>query len=568
MVLRISKIACLVTYIALLQLALVSGASADERITDDYIALVFEAEHDDNRDERWVLMNASTPAQENDPDANHSDGAVGGAYIELLPDIRVTHEDEFGPPEMPSIWHQPSDDGPVAYYTMNFPEAGRYYVHIRAFSTGTEDNGIHVGVNNDWPLSGRKMQFCSAGKGWTWSGKQRDSGGAGSCGVKKTIWITVPEAGVNTFKMAPREDGFEADRIMLIKDLSDNTRICSPSGEDGISCVNGTLENVDDIVDMAVTSMTSATEIGLESSVLVSVVVRNEDGYDSAEDVVLTVGEGIGNLWDAVELPAGCEVDGSAISCDLGTVTPSNRGEEGNTEFEFTFEPLQSGTLEIPVSVATSSVDGDQDNDFVSPSVTVADDESSLSSLSLQIADENLTWQSNVETRVVATASNSGPGDAESVVLSISVPVGLTVGAMPTSCVGTTNIQCSFDSVAASSQVSVEFGITPTDVGLYSVSVAATASNHNGATPANTIIVRVEDDTADVDTTQVNTTDGDTTEVEVDTGDVTNVLSKKSGGGALVWWTLMLLTLALYMRQIHVARVGRRMRLTASSHIS
>lgn len=557
MVLQISRLFSLVAYGALVQMALISGASADERITDDYIALVFEAEDDDTRGERWILMNASTPEQENDPDANHSDGAGGGAYIELLPDMRVTHEDEFGPPT--AIWNV-TGSGPKAEYTMNFPEAGRYYVHIRAYSTGTEDNGIHVGINDTWPQSGARMQFCTAGLGWQWSGKQRDSGGNGACGAKKTIWVTVAEAGEQTFMISAREDGFEADRIMLIKDLSDNTRICSPTGADDINCVNGSLENIDEVVDMAVSSTISQTEIPLASSVLLSIVVRNNDGYDRASDVILNVAEGVGTQWNAVDLPEGCDIDGTSISCSLGAVSPSAPGEEGNTEYEITLEPLQSGELEIPVSIETSSVDGDQNNDAANQSVNVTDDGSNLSALSLQLADANLTWVSEVETRVVAVASNSGPGDATDVVLSISVPAGLSMSSLPAECTGTTEIECSYDTIAADGQISLDFGITPAAAGLYSVTVAANASNLNGEAASSSIIVSVED--ADGGDTGADTGGGDTADVTDGSTDspveTNSPVASKSSSGALAWWSLLFLTFALYMRQIHLSRKGRR----------
>lgn len=549
MVLRISKILGVVAFGALLQLALLSGASADERITEDYIALVFEAEGDDTRAERWVLMNSSTPEQDNDPDGNHSDGAVGGAYIELLPDMRVTSEDTFGPPT--AIWHEPGD-GPEAEYTMNFPEAGRYYVHIRAYSTGTEDNGIHVGIDNDWPMSGRRMQFCTAGQGWQWSGRQRNSGGAGPCGAKKTIWITVDEPGDHTFKITPREDGFEADRIMLIKDLSGNTRICSPSGSDDITCVDGSLENIDEVADMAVSMTVDQTEIDFGSSVVVSIVVRNDDGYDSASNVELRIAEGIRSQWNPVDLPENCDIDGTSLSCDLGTVTPSWAGEEGNTEIEITLESLQAGVFEIPVSISTSSVDGSQSNDTANLSVTVTDTGGELSSLSLQFEDANLTWQSNVETRVAAVASNSGPADAANVGLSISVPAGLTLSSLPAECTGTTEVQCNYQTIEADDQVSVDLGITPVAAGLYSLSVTANAGNLNGDAITSSIIVDVVE--ANAGNESENGTNAPVT--------------GGSKGGALVWWTLMLLTFALYMRQIHASRVGRRTRLTISGHVS
>ena len=78
-------------------------AEAEVRFDTDYIAIVIEAEDHSTREDRWILTDATTPAQEQDPDGNHSDGAVGGVYLELLPDVRVTHDDPFGPPT--AIWN-------------------------------------------------------------------------------------------------------------------------------------------------------------------------------------------------------------------------------------------------------------------------------------------------------------------------------------------------------------------------------------------------------------------------------------------------------------------------------
>lgn len=486
MVLLVSRFKSLIAWVVLAQLAWVSGVVAETRITDDYIALVVEAENDETRGERWVLMDSETGTQENDPDGNHSDGAAGGAYIELLPDMRVTHDDEFGPPT--AYWDIPGT-GPQAVYPMTFPEAGRYYVHIRAFSTGTEDNGIHVGLNDDWPQSGARMQFCTAGTGWQWSGRQRDSGGLGPCGAKKTIWVTVEEPGEHRFMISAREDGFEADKIMLIKDLTDNTRICSPSGEDDITCVAGSLENADDVVDMEVTSTATASEITINGSVDVAVVVRNDDGYDAATNVALTLPVNIGTLWNVVSMSEGCEAEGADIVCDIGYVSPS--GPEGEKDFEFTLEPLQAGELAIPIAVSTDSVDGTQGNDSADLSVVV-DDAETLAELSWAWNDQSLTWEAEMETTVVATVSNAGPAAADNVVVSVSIPAGLSVSNMPTECSGVSELVCSFATIALSDPTDLSLGITPATEGMYSISVSADAANLSGDAVSSTIIVDVQ----------------------------------------------------------------------------
>lgn len=543
MVLRIAKLAMSWVVLILAQWALVPNVLADTRTDTDYIALVVEAEDHSSKGERWVLTEPTTPAQENDPDANHSDQAVGQAYLELLPDTRVTHADEFGPPT--AMWNQPGA-GPKASYPMNFPEAGRYYVHLRAFSTGTEDNGIHIGLNNEWPDSGARMQFCTAGKGWSWSGRQRDSGGMGSCGAKKTIWITVEEAGEHVFMISGREDGFEVDRIMLIKDLSDNTRICSPSGADDIVCKNGKLENVDDVVNMEVTIESEVGLARIDEVVTVSVYVRNRDGYDTAKDVVLNLDLNLGTVWDTVTVDEGCEVDGTAITCDLGQVAPS--GPEDEKLFEFTLQPLQSGVLEIPAQVTTSSVDGSQANDTASLSLDISD-EGTLSKLTAQWVSANVSWVNGVETLLQVDVNNIGVAAATDVVISLTVANGLSITTRPQACSGTATLQCDVQEIAVDGSVRFELGITPSQTGMHSASVLATASNLDGADSSNSIIVSVVEP-AVPDTETDNEADNESGS-GTDTGSQESPSTSATGtssSGAFSVWLFMLLVMTLYAR--------------------
>ena len=89
-------------------------------------------------------------------DSNHSLNASGKAYIEILPDTRVTHEDKLIVGENFS-----NEAGKMAiiHYKVKINNPGRYYVWLRAFSTGSEDNGVHVGLNGKWPDHGQRMQW-------------------------------------------------------------------------------------------------------------------------------------------------------------------------------------------------------------------------------------------------------------------------------------------------------------------------------------------------------------------------------------------------------------------------
>lgn len=163
----------------------------------------------------WYITRPNeTPSVGPDPDPNHSSTAVGKAYIEGLPDTHVTMGDEL----IPGVNHfGKAGTGPRVDYRVVFSKVGRYFVRVRARPTGSEDNSVHVGINGDWPTSGERVQWCGRRDQWTWSGKQRDSGGV-VCGVENTISIIVPTEGEHTISFSMREDGFEFDRFVLTTD--------------------------------------------------------------------------------------------------------------------------------------------------------------------------------------------------------------------------------------------------------------------------------------------------------------------------------------------------------------
>lgn len=182
--------------------------------------VAFEAEHFTTNDDQgtpraWYLTaEGSIPGVTPDPDEPHHESASGGAYLEGLPDTRVTHDD---PIRNGDSFFDNGGEGPLLTYRVVFTTPGRYYVHARAYSTGTEDNGVHVGIDDTWPSSGRRIQWCAGKNRWTWSSAQRDSGGS-ACGEEHTISIDVPTAGEHLVHLSMREDGFELDKVILTMD--------------------------------------------------------------------------------------------------------------------------------------------------------------------------------------------------------------------------------------------------------------------------------------------------------------------------------------------------------------
>ena len=152
---------------------------------------------------KWVIVS----------DGAHSKGAGGDAYVEVLPDTRTTHDDELVRGE--NFTNEPGVMA-VLEYDVSITNPGRYFVWVRAYSTGTEDNGIHVGIDGSWPDSGQRMQWCEGKHDWTWASKQRTA--EQHCGVPGLIWLDIDEPGRHTVMFSMREDGFEMDAWVLTSD--------------------------------------------------------------------------------------------------------------------------------------------------------------------------------------------------------------------------------------------------------------------------------------------------------------------------------------------------------------
>lgn len=154
----------------------------------------------------WHLVSANlTPLAGPDSDPVHLEGASENAYLELLPDAR--QKDEDGINSKTSIYGEGGKAAVLSYFVF-LEKAGTYYVWVRALAIDGDDNTIHVGIDNTWPESGKKMMF--QGKEWKWSNTQRDT--------KAPISIAVDKPGKHEIMISMREDGCEIDRIFICSD--------------------------------------------------------------------------------------------------------------------------------------------------------------------------------------------------------------------------------------------------------------------------------------------------------------------------------------------------------------
>ena len=148
-----------------------------------------------------------------DGDPTHLAGTGGNAYLEILPDTRRTHADKL----KKGINFSPeAGQMAVLHYPVYFENTGTYYVWVRAYSTGSEDNGLHVGLDGKWPESGQRLQWCEGKQTWRWDSKQRTE--QQHCGEPGKIFLEVNKPGLHTVLFSMREDGFEFDRWLITTD--------------------------------------------------------------------------------------------------------------------------------------------------------------------------------------------------------------------------------------------------------------------------------------------------------------------------------------------------------------
>jgi hypothetical protein len=182
---------------------------------EGFLEVEAEAFHNNSNNEsprKWYVISHENTAPF-EKSTNHAATASGQSYIEALPDTRVTHGDALIQGE--NFFPVPGTGGIVSYKVkINTP--GKYYVWVKAYSSGPEDNGLHVGIDGEWPETGQRIQLCEGKNKWTWSSAQRVP--ENHCGVPQTITIEFDKAGEHIVSFSMREDGFELDKFILAMD--------------------------------------------------------------------------------------------------------------------------------------------------------------------------------------------------------------------------------------------------------------------------------------------------------------------------------------------------------------
>jgi hypothetical protein len=167
---------------------------------------------------KWYIIDEKFKSTLKDADVSHAKTASKKKYLEILPDTRQTHDDKL-------IRKENFNNNPgmaVVHYKVKISTPGRYYVWAKAFSTGPEDNGVHVGIDGKWPDSGKRMQWCKGKRTWYWESKQRTK--EIHCGIENAIYLDIKKGGEHIIQFSMREDGFEMDEWLMTTDKNYNPR--------------------------------------------------------------------------------------------------------------------------------------------------------------------------------------------------------------------------------------------------------------------------------------------------------------------------------------------------------
>ncbi|OED42357.1 hypothetical protein AB833_06810 [Chromatiales bacterium (ex Bugula neritina AB1)] len=424
-------------------------------ISADFIAIRLEAENYSSKTGGWTLTSPSdVPAIQPDPDPPHNDTASGQANMELLPDSRVTDHDEIIAGE--NFWGNPGP-GPQLNYKVDIPEAGRYLVYVKAYSTGTEDNGIHVGLNGTKPESGARIQLCSK-HGWFWTSGQRTA--ANHCGVTKTIYLDITTPGVNEITLYAREDGFEVDQILLLQETHDGSLNCFPQYNDILRCadaVTNALVSTTEIpispvsdgnvvtpqppspkVDLDISIAASASSYRVGDNISYQLDLANNDADNSATNTAVTI-----------LLPSGlsfvsssdCTGNGNSLTCELGELSPR---ESRSFRVDASIDAI--GNHRVDASATSDQDEASNANNMDSSSISVTTHKPDFDA-AIEIARATNSIAVGDKPRYLINVSNVGLQSLAGTAVTLPEVEGISWTDLPSNCSGETIVSCTVNSL-------------------------------------------------------------------------------------------------------------------------
>ncbi len=464
----------------------------------DFVAVRIEAENYTSKSDGWTLTSDSNiPDIQPDPDPPHNSTASGLANMELLPDTRVTDHDTVT--NGVNFWGNPGP-GPFLEYKVDVPEPGRYLVYVKSYSTGTEDNGIHVGINNTTPASGARIQLCSK-HGWFWTAGQRTA--EQHCGVAKSIFVDIAVAGVNQIKFFAREDGFELDQFMLLKETHDGSLDCFPMWNDKIRCKNISTGAVDGDYEVPISTVSDGNIVGpaptvdldvdltvnsvnavVGENLIYTIKVSNKDNTDSATNAKVIL-----NLPAAVQFiaSADCTANGSTVQCDFAEIDHNN-----SATAQFDAQVTTAGNHRTDATVTADQNDTASSNNMESVTIIALPQMAAVDgALSLSTSTNAIAVGDRIE--ITAQIDNRGTQAIDNAALELAAVAGVDYIDLPASCTDTSPLSCVFANVAPGQNSTITYAATVSTAAALSLPASLVLaededSSNNNATAAVSVI--------------------------------------------------------------------------------
>ncbi len=158
---------------------------------------------------------ATTPADLIEFEAEDYHSKAGGAQTDWVRNDIPFHLGEGAMEAWPdpgtSYSRTQLANSPHLDFQVDFPSSGTWYVWIRGMGIDSNaDRRVHAGLDGTVPTSADEIGYFPIAS-WQW--RNKDTGGG-------TVTLNVTTAGVHTFNIYQRDDGFVIDRIQLTKSSS------------------------------------------------------------------------------------------------------------------------------------------------------------------------------------------------------------------------------------------------------------------------------------------------------------------------------------------------------------
>nr|WP_246851464.1 isopeptide-forming domain-containing fimbrial protein [Patulibacter sp. SYSU D01012] len=232
---------------------------------------------------------------------------------------------------------------------------------------------------------------------------------------------------------------------------------------------------LDAAADVAVTKTVDRAQVPQGQDVRYAITVENT-GVSDATDVVLE--DPVPAGLRVVGTPAGCDVAGNAVRCELGTMVPGAK-----RTFEVVARAVDAGATTNVATVTTPTAQTDTTNDRDDADVTVLPvaDLSVEKTAAAQVApDGTLDY--------ALTVRNAGPSDATGVVLTDTLPAGLELVGLPAGCAASgTTVTCAIGDLASGDErvVAVRTHVPYALAGTTITNVASVRGDQLDTTPEN-----------------------------------------------------------------------------------